>query len=216
MGFPILSLIVTRIIGIPQSLLLRVLGFPNSYPGSMGFPMPFSAFLRRSFFFGFWDSPILTRGLWDSPCPLFFAFLRRSFVSRIVISIAIIAWISTGFSITATRHSVDIGCTSNSNINKLLVTRSWRRLNELSTPRNCKTFPRSSKNFQSDHQEFEGPLSSEQGQKRRKSFYTNAIQRRSSRFVVELWRGKSRLSLRGGRPSCFLCLFALAFLVKPF
>ena len=71
MGFPILSLIVTRIIGIPQSLLLRVLGFPNSYPGSMGFPMPFSAFLRRSFFFfsGFWDSPILTRGLWDSPCP---------------------------------------------------------------------------------------------------------------------------------------------------
>ena len=50
MGFPILSLIVTRIIGIPQSLLLRVLGFPNSHPGSMGFPMPFFRLSPKVFF----------------------------------------------------------------------------------------------------------------------------------------------------------------------
>ena len=47
MGFPIFSLIATRIIGIPQFLLLRVFGIPQFLPGSMGFPMPFSAFPRR-------------------------------------------------------------------------------------------------------------------------------------------------------------------------
>ena len=171
-----------RINGIPHSLphchenywdspisSLTGFGIPQFLPWVYGIPHALFRLSPKVFFFGFWDSPILTRGLWDSPCPFFlFAFLRRSFVSGIVIFIAIIAWISTGFAITATCHWVDIGCISNSNINKLLVTRSWRRLNELSTPRNCKTFPRSSKNFQSDHQEFEGPLSSEQGQKRKK------------------------------------------------
>ena len=45
MGFPILSLIVTRIIGIPQSLLLRVVGIPQFSPWVYGIP---HALLRLS------------------------------------------------------------------------------------------------------------------------------------------------------------------------
>ena len=45
MGFPILSLIVTRIIGIPQSSLLRVFGIPQFSPWVYGIP---HALLRLS------------------------------------------------------------------------------------------------------------------------------------------------------------------------
>ena len=36
--------------GSPNLFSYGFLGFPNSHPGSMGFPMPFSAFPRRSCF----------------------------------------------------------------------------------------------------------------------------------------------------------------------
>ena len=109
MGFPILSLIATGIIGIPQSLLLRVLGFPNSYPGSMGFPMPFSAFLRRSFFFfyGFFGIPQFSPGVYGIP----HALLRLSPKAFFFLSI----WISSFLSFAAFEglvHWLDIGDTS--------------------------------------------------------------------------------------------------------
>ena len=71
----------------------------------MGFPNLFS--------YGFWDSPILTRGLWDSPCP-FSAFLRRSFVSVIITFIARpheFPWVFPSLLLDR-GHWGDIGCTS--------------------------------------------------------------------------------------------------------
>ena len=51
MGFPILSLIVTRIIGIPQSLLLRVVGIPQFSPGVYGIPHALLRLSPKAFFF---------------------------------------------------------------------------------------------------------------------------------------------------------------------
>ena len=50
MGFPILSLIVTRIIGIPQSLLLRVVGIPQFSPGVYGIPHALLRLSPKAFF----------------------------------------------------------------------------------------------------------------------------------------------------------------------
>ena len=54
MGFPILSLIATRIIGIPQSLLLRVVGIPQFSPGGYGIPHALLCLSLKVFFFGFY------------------------------------------------------------------------------------------------------------------------------------------------------------------
>ena len=136
MGFPILSLTVTRIIGIPQSLLLRVLGFPNSYPGSMGFPMPFSAFLRRSFsrVLGFPNSHPGSMGF---PMP-FSAFLRRLFF---FISIQTSSEFPRVFPTLLHDHDhwFDMGCTSNYTMNLTFASRPRGFHDQFPTPRNCKT-----------------------------------------------------------------------------
>ena len=195
---------------------------------------------------GSWDSPILTLGLWDSPCP-FLPFSEGLFFLLRVFGIpqfspgvygiphalfrlspkvfcfwnchihCDIAWISTGLSISAARprslrrHRLYLEFE-----HALTFCNHFLRTTQHSTLKTFKTFPSSSMNFQMDYQEFEGSHFHHQRQKRRKSFYTETIQRRSSRLAVEMWRGKCRLSLRGGRPPFFPFLFALAFLSKAF
>ena len=61
MGFPILSLIVTRIIGIPQSLLLRVVEIPQFSPGVYGIPHALLRLSPKAFFFlSIWISSFLS------------------------------------------------------------------------------------------------------------------------------------------------------------
>ena len=124
----------------------------------MGFPMPFSAFLRRSFFSftGFWDSPILTRGLWDSPCPfppfsegLLFLELSYSLQHRMTFS-----W----FFITATRprslgrHGLylefDHELTS---CNRFRMTIQYDF-----NPQDLQNYPKFLNEFPTDHHKFEG------------------------------------------------------------
>ena len=56
MGFPIFSLIITRIIGIPQSLLLRVFGIPQFLPGVYGIPHALLRLSPKAFFCEFFAS----------------------------------------------------------------------------------------------------------------------------------------------------------------
>ena len=66
MGFPILSLIVTRIIGIPQSLLLRVVGIPQFSPWVYGIPHALFCLSPKVFFSGF-GIPQFSPGVYGIP-----------------------------------------------------------------------------------------------------------------------------------------------------
>ena len=143
MGFPILSLIVTRIIGIPQSLLLRVLGFPNSHPGSMGFPMPFFRLSPKVFFV----SGIVTFIAKSHEFPLVFAITaaRPCSLGR--------HWLYLEF-----EHEL-------TSCNRFLITFQWT-----SNPRTCKTIPSSTMNFQRTTKNSKDQPSVNQGQKGKKPF----------------------------------------------
>ena len=83
MGFPIFSLIVTRIIGIPQSLLLRVVGIPQFSPWVYGIPHALFCLSPKVFFSGF-GIPQFSPGVYGIPHALFrlspkvFLFLELS------------------------------------------------------------------------------------------------------------------------------------------